>query len=228
MSPEDTSHQGPYPRTRIKYCGMTRLSDVEFADQLGVDAIGLVFYPPSPRAVTPEQAAPLAKSAGAFCSRVGLFVNPTADQVRDTLRQVPLDLLQFHGDESPEFCAGFDQPWIKALRVRDSESLEQALELYREADGWILDAYKAGVPGGTGETFQWSLIPEQWRGRIVLAGGLTPANVNEAVCAIRPRGVDVSGGIEAGKGLKSADRMTEFMRQVMLADAGERDRAAGI
>ncbi|HET8902961.1 MAG TPA: phosphoribosylanthranilate isomerase [Saccharospirillum sp.] len=222
MSPENTLHPEPHSRTRIKYCGMTRLSDVEFADQLGVDAIGLVFYPPSPRAVTPEQAAPLAKAAGAFCSRVGLFVNPSADEVRDTLRQVPLDLLQFHGDETPEFCAGFDRPWIKALRVRDTDTLEQALALYRDADGWILDAYKAGVPGGTGETFQWSLIPEQWRRRIILAGGLTPANVNEAVSAIRPQGVDVSGGIEAEKGLKSPDKMTEFLRQVTLADAARR------
>lgn len=218
MSQENMSYSGPHPRTRIKYCGMTRLSDVEFADRLGVDAIGLVFYPPSPRAVTPGQAAPLAKAAGVFCSRVGLFVNPTEADVREILRQVPLDVLQFHGDESPEFCAGFHRPWIKALRVRDAESLEQALELYRGADGWILDAYKAGVPGGTGETFQWSLIPEQWRRRIVLAGGLTPANVNDAVCAIRPQGVDVSGGIEAEKGLKSPDKMTEFMRQVALAD----------
>ncbi|WP_127555494.1 phosphoribosylanthranilate isomerase [Saccharospirillum alexandrii] len=220
MSPENTPHPGPHPRTRIKYCGMTRQSDVEFADRLGVDAIGLVFYPPSPRAVTPGQAAPLAKAAGVFCSRVGLFVNPTEAEVRETLSLVSLDVLQFHGDESPDFCASFDRPWIKALRVRDSDSLAQALDQYQDADGWILDAYKAGVPGGTGETFQWSLIPERWRRRIVLAGGLTPANVNEAVCAIRPQGVDVSGGIEAGKGLKSPDKMTEFMRQVTLADAG--------
>ncbi len=220
MSPEKTPHPGPLPRTRIKYCGMTRQSDVEFADRLGVDAIGLVFYPPSPRAVTPGQAAPLAKAAGVFCSRVGLFVNPTEAEVRETLGLVSLDVLQFHGDESPDFCASFDRPWIKALRVQDSESLAQALDHYRDADGWILDAYKAGVPGGTGETFQWTLIPERWRRRIVLAGGLTPANVNEAVCAIRPQGVDVSGGIEAEKGLKSPDKMTEFMRQVTLADAG--------
>ncbi|WP_051207317.1 phosphoribosylanthranilate isomerase [Saccharospirillum impatiens] len=224
MSPENTSHPGPHPRTRIKYCGMTRLSDVEYADHLGVDAIGLVFYPPSPRAVTPSQAAPLAKAAGIFCSRVGLFVNPTEADVRETLSQVPLDVLQFHGDEPPEFCAGFDRPWIKALRVQDAQSLERALDRYQNADGLILDAFKAGVPGGTGEIFQWTLIPERWRRRIVLAGGLTPANVNEAVRAIRPQGVDVSGGIEAEKGLKSPDKMTEFMRQVTLADAGRDHR----
>lgn len=219
MSPDNTLHPEPPSRTRIKYCGMTRLSDVEFADQLGVDAIGLVFYPPSPRAVTPGQAAPLARAAGAFCSRVGLFVNPSADDVRATLRQVPLDLLQFHGDETPAFCASFERPWIKALRVRDAESLEQALERYRDADGWLLDAYKAGVPGGTGETFQWTLIPEPWRHRIVLAGGLTPGNVQQAIGAIRPRGLDVSGGIEAEKGLKSPGKMAGFMREVALADA---------
>jgi phosphoribosylanthranilate isomerase len=209
-------------RTRIKYCGMTRLSDVEFADQLGVDAIGLNFYPPSPRSVSPKLAAALAKAAGVFCSRVGLFVNPTATTVDDVLSQVPLDMLQFHGDESPEFCASFNRPWIKALRVRSADSLEQELSRYQDADGLILDAYKAGVPGGTGETFQWSFIPERWRRRIVLAGGLTPANVNDAVCAIRPWGVDVSGGIEEDKGLKSPEMMTEFLRQVVLADT-ERD-----
>jgi phosphoribosylanthranilate isomerase len=203
---------------------MTRPVDVELAYQLGVDAIGLVFYPPSPRAVTAEQAAPLARAAGLFCNRVGLFVDPDAEQVIEVLRRVPLDVLQFHGNESPEFCASFNRPWIKALRVREAGELELNLERYREADGWILDAYKAGVPGGTGETFQWTLIPQRWRRRIVLAGGLTPANVNDAVCSIRPQGVDVSGGIEAGKGLKSPEKMCEFMRQVTLADAGRNHR----
>lgn len=222
MTAQLSSSTSTGQRTRVKYCGMTRLSDVECADRLGVDAIGLNFYPPSPRAVTPQQAAILAKAAGVFCSRVGLFVNPTAAAVNEVLSQVSLDILQFHGDESPEFCASFGRPWIKALRVRSADSLEQALSHYQEADGLILDAYKAGVPGGTGETFQWSLIPERWRPRIVLAGGLTPANVNEAVCAIRPWGVDVSGGIEEDKGLKSPGKMTEFLRQVTLADT-ERD-----
>lgn len=211
-------------RTRIKLCGMTRIDDVERADRLGADAIGLVFYPPSPRAVTPDAAADLARAAGALCSRVGLFVDASAAEIRAVLDRVPLDVLQFHGNESPEFCASLGRPWIKALRVRDDGELEAALERYRGAQSLLLDAYKPGTPGGTGETFNWNLIPERWRSRIILAGGLNPANVATAVRQLRPLGVDVSGGIEAERGVKSADKMTEFVRQVRLADA-ERETA---
>jgi len=206
-------------RTRIKLCGMTRPADVEMADRLGADAIGINFYPPSPRAVSIETAAELADLAGAFCTRVALFVNPDQDEVRRVLDRVSIDVIQFHGDEPPEFCQNFNKPWIKALRVRDSASLEADLERYRDAHTLLLDAYKPGQPGGTGETFNWQFIPERWRRSIVLAGGLGPANVFEAVDTVRPLGVDVSGGIEAAKGEKSPDKMTEFVRQVRLADA---------
>ena len=206
-------------RTRIKLCGMTRPADVELADRLGADAIGLVFYPPSPRAVSIEQAAELARLAGAFCSRVALFVNAEEAEINRVLSQVPIDVIQFHGDESPEFCQRFNKPWIKALRVRDRATLEADLDRYAAANTLLLDAYKPGQPGGTGETFNWQLIPERWRSSIVLAGGLDPANVFEAVSTLRPLGVDVSGGIEAAKGEKSPDKMTEFVRQVRLADA---------
>lgn len=206
-------------RTRIKLCGMTQPSDVRLADQLGADAIGLVFYPPSSRAVGIDQASELARLAGAFCTRVALFVNPDEDEVRRVLDQVSIDVIQFHGDESPEFCQRFNKPWIKALRVRDGDTLEADLERYRDANTLLLDAYKPGQPGGTGETFNWDLIPERWRGSIVLAGGLSPDNVFDAVTAVSPLGVDVSGGIEAAKGQKSPAKMTEFVRQVRLADA---------
>lgn len=205
-------------RTRIKLCGMTQIDQVELADRLGADAIGLVFYPPSARAVSAEAAAPLAAAAGAFCTRVGLFVNPSVAEVETVLSRVPLDVLQFHGDESADFCAGFGRPWMKALRVRDADQLAADLERYSAAYSLLLDAYKPGEPGGTGETFNWNLIPERWRSRIILAGGLTPANVAEAVRQVQPLGVDVSGGIEASKGIKSAEKMTEFVRQVRLAD----------
>lgn len=209
-------------RTRIKLCGMTRLDDVRAADRLGADAIGLVFYPPSPRAVSVLRAAELARAASGFCTRVALFVDPSEREVAAVLSAVPIDVLQFHGDETPEFCASFGRPWIKALRVRDDADIEPALERHADAASLLLDAYKPGVPGGTGEQFNWDLIPERWRSRILLAGGLTPANVFDAVRRVRPWGVDVSGGIEAARGVKSLDKMTEFVRQVALADA-ERD-----
>lgn len=206
-------------RTRIKLCGMTRISDVRQADLLGADAIGLVFYPPSPRAVTTTQAAELSRAASAFCTRVALFVDPSVEEVESVLDQVPIDVLQFHGQETPEFCARFNRPWIKAIRVREAASLEADLAYHEGAASILLDAYKAGVPGGTGEFFNWNLIPERWRSRILLAGGLSPANVYDAVRQVRPLGVDVSGGIEAARGVKSAEKMTEFVRQVKLADA---------
>lgn len=211
-------------RTRIKLCGLTQIEDVQLADRLGADAIGLVFYPPSARALTAADAAPLAAAAGAFCTRVGLFVNPSAADVEAVLAQVPLDVLQFHGDENPDFCASFGRAWMKALRVRDADQLSADLQRYQSAQSLLLDAYKAGEPGGTGEMFNWNLIPERWRSRIILAGGLTPANVAQAVRQVQPLGVDVSGGIESSKGIKSADKMTEFVRQVRLADS-QRDIA---
>lgn len=206
-------------RTRIKLCGFTRISDLRQADRLGADAIGLNFYPSSPRSVTPKQAAELAGAVGGLCTRVALFVDPTESFVEEVLRRVPIDVLQFHGKETPEFCAHFGRPWIKALRVREDSELEAELSLYQGAASILLDAYKPGVPGGTGESFNWNLIPERWRSRILLAGGLNPANVFDAVRRVRPQGVDVSGGIEAAKGVKSHEKMTEFVRQVALADA---------
>ncbi|WP_370446844.1 phosphoribosylanthranilate isomerase [Saccharospirillum sp. MSK14-1] len=211
-------------RTRIKLCGLKQMDDVVLADRLGADAIGLVFYPPSPRAISAVDAAPLATIAGAFCTRVGLFVNPSVDDVEAVLARVPLDVLQFHGDETPDFCASFGRAWMKALRVRNAQQLAADLETYNGANSLLLDAYKPGEPGGTGETFNWNLIPERWRSRIILAGGLTPANVAQAVQQVQPLGVDVSGGIEASKGIKSAEKMTEFVRQVRLADS-QRDIA---
>lgn len=213
---------GVLMRTRIKLCGMKTVEDVRLADQLGADAIGLVFYPPSPRAVDPDLARRLSRSASVFCSRVALLVDPDVETVHRILDKVAIDVLQFHGNESPEFCQQFNLPWLKALRVRDGDQLKADLERFSGADTLLLDAYKAGVPGGTGETFQWELIPPLWRQRIVLAGGLTPDNVGEAIKAVLPLGVDVSGGIEASKGVKSPEKMRHFVRHVRMADA-ERD-----
>jgi len=205
-------------RTRVKICGITREEDALAAVRLGADAIGLVFYPPSPRAVTPERAASIVKLLPAFVTVVGLFVNETRERVGEIARTVPLDLLQFHGDESAADCLGHGRPWIKAIRMRESVDLERAVQDYADASGWLLDTYQAGVPGGTGETFDWNRIPRELRSRIILAGGLDPRNVEQAIRQIRPYAVDVSGGVEAAKGVKDAELMAAFFAGVNRGD----------
>ncbi len=211
---------GPLPRrrTRVKLCGLTRLVDVETAGRLGADAIGLVFYRTSPRAVTPEQACELIRHSSPFVTSVGLFVDEEPDVVGRVLAQVPLDLLQFHGDEDPEYCARFSRPWIKAVRMRPGLDLNQVAERYRGAAALLLDAYDPARPGGTGRCFDWERIPGTMGPRIILAGGLTPANVAEAVRRVRPYAVDVSGGIEIAKGRKDEDLMAAFMQGVRDGD----------
>ncbi|WP_085919385.1 phosphoribosylanthranilate isomerase [Halomonas sp. CSM-2] len=204
-------------RTRIKFCGFTRQADIDTAVALGVDALGFVMWPKSSRSVDIEQLAGLAAKVPAFVSRVGLFVDPSAEWVEACLPN--LDLLQFHGDETPEFCAGFDRPWIKALRMRDTIDLAFEAERYAQSQALLLDAYRPGKPGGTGESFDWSRIPATLAKPVILAGGLTPENVTQAVRQVRPYAVDVSGGIEASRGCKDASRMASFVRQVALADA---------
>ena len=210
-------------RTRIKVCGLTRVVDVEAAVDAGVDAIGLVFYPPSPRHVTTGQAAELARHIPPFVSTVGLFVNASRDDVRRILDAVPLSTLQFHGDEPPEACTGHGLPWIKATRVRPETDLLEFARLYAEASGILLDADSA-LYGGSGHTFDWSLVPLGLGRRLILSGGLTPANVEEAVRCVRPWAVDVSSGVEALqdgkaiKGVKDAARMAAFISGVRNAD----------
>lgn len=210
-------------RTRVKICGITRREDALAAARLGVDAIGLVFYPPSPRAVTVEQARQIVDALPPFVTVVGLFVNPEPEQVTAVDAQVGLDLLQFHGDETPEFCNGFGRPYIKAVRMREDVDLQRVAEQYASARGLLLDTYRPGVAGGTGEAFDWTRVPEGLAGAIILAGGLNPQNVGQAIAAVQPYAVDVSGGVEAAKGIakgiKDAAKITAFMQGVESADA---------
>jgi len=205
-------------RTRVKICGLTRVSDVEAAVAAGADALGFVFYPPSPRAVTPEQAARLCAKLPPFVSAVGLFVDASPEGVRATLDQVPLDLLQFHGDEAPDYCASFGRRWIKALRMRPGVDLMAERARYAGGSGLLLDAYDPARAGGTGQCFDWDRIPPEIASSVVLAGGLDANNVAEAVERVRPYGVDVSGGVEAAKGIKDQDRINAFMQGVRDGD----------
>ncbi|MEQ7919087.1 phosphoribosylanthranilate isomerase [Xanthomonas sp. WHRI 1810A] len=199
---------------RSKICGITRIEDALAAVEAGADAIGFVFYPKSPRAVTVQQARAIIAALPPFISTVGLFVNASACELNETLDAVPLDLLQFHGDETPEQCEGFHRPFIKALRVKAGDDIAAACRLYSGASGILLDTYVAGVPGGTGETFDWALIPKQLSKPIILAGGLTSANVAQAIAQVQPYAVDVSGGVEKSKGIKDHDKIRAFMSAV--------------
>lgn len=201
-------------RTRVKICGITRLEDMHAAVAHGCDAIGLVFHAGSPRYVTVDQAALLSAEVSPFVCVVGLFVDTPADDVRAVLRETRLDMLQFHGDESPQYCRQFAKPYLKAVRVRPGLNLLQYAAEFSDAAGLLLDAYREGVAGGTGETFDWGLIPHGLPRPVVLAGGLNAANVADAIRQVRPYAVDVSGGVERQKGIKDADRIAAFMRSV--------------
>ena len=181
------------------------------AAELGADAIGLVFYPPSPRCVSVEQAADIVRALPPFVTTVGLFVNAESETIGEVVEKVGVDLIQFHGNECPEYCAQHGRPWIRALRMKDGIDLAEAAEEFSAARGLLLDAYRAGTPGGTGETFDWSRIPAALSGRIVLAGGLNADNVTSAVRQVSPYAVDVSGGVEAAPGIKDPDKIARFM-----------------
>ncbi|MDH4558517.1 phosphoribosylanthranilate isomerase [Pseudomonas sp. BN417] len=198
---------------RIKICGITRIEDALAAVAAGADAIGLVFYAKSPRAVTPAQAKAIVAALPPFVTSVGLFVDMPRAELKQLLAEVPLDLLQFHGDESPEDCAGHGRPFIKALRVKPGDDVAAAIARYPDAAGILLDTYVPGTPGGTGEAFDWSLVPRDAAKPVVLAGGLTPENVGDAVRQVRPYAVDVSGGVEASKGIKDAAKIKAFIQR---------------
>ncbi|MCO1346496.1 phosphoribosylanthranilate isomerase [Burkholderia vietnamiensis] len=223
-----TSASGVAPRTRIKLCGLSRVDDVLHAAALGADAIGLVFYPSSPRAVTIVQAAELAQAAPPFVSVVGLFVNATEAEIEAVVRDVPLTMLQFHGDETPQQCEALGRaarlPWLRAVRVGPSTQPADLVESdlhYSKARGLLFDTL---VPdyGGSGKVFDWSLIPAELAHRAVLSGGLNAQNVGDAIRRLRPFAVDVSSGIEVAgaKGVKDHARMAAFVRAVRDADAG--------
>lgn len=205
-------------RTRVKICGFTRPDDAVAAARLGADAIGLVFYPPSPRHVDLETARAITAALPPFVTVVGLFVDEVAAEVRRVLERVRIDLIQFHGDEAPGYCAGFGKPYIKALRMRPDLDLAAALADHEGASGFLLDAWHPDAKGGTGSRFDWKLIPEDEAGSLILAGGLEPGNVGEALSAVRPYAVDVSSGVEAGKGIKDAGKMAAFLKAVQLFD----------
>ncbi len=204
--------------TRIKICGITRLEDALDAVHSGADALGLVFYDKSPRHISLQQATQLAKAIPPFVTLVGLFVNASAAAVREAMQAAPLDVLQFHGEEEPEFCAQFGRPFLKAIRVKAGVNLIQYAVRYAGAQGLLLDAFVEGVPGGTGASFDWSLIPEDLPLPVILSGGLHAGNVAEAIQQVRPYAVDVSSGVEERKGIKSAAKMAAFINEVNKID----------
>lgn len=206
-------------RTRVKICGITRPEDGLVAARSGADAIGLVFYPPSARFIDIDTALRVVRALPPFVSVVGLFLNAESAEVREALRCVPLDLLQFHGEEDPDYCASFGRPFIKAVPMKTVNDVEAFGRTFKAAAGLLLDSHRAGDGGGTGERFDWRLIPRVTDKPIILAGGLTPDNVSEAVREIKPFGVDVSSGVESAKGIKDASLMRAFMRGV---ERGER------
>jgi len=204
--------------TRIKICGITRVEDALTAAHCGADAIGLVFYEKSPRHVSIARAELLAAALPPFVTVVGLFVDPEPEFVREVLQFVPLDLLQFHGDESPTFCLEFDRPYIKAIRVKAGVDLLQCAAQFSTAKGLLLDAHVEGIPGGTGTSFDWSLIPEEFPLPVILSGGLDAANVAQGVEQVQPYAVDVSSGVEAEKGIKDAAKLARFIQEVRRID----------
>jgi phosphoribosylanthranilate isomerase len=213
-------------RTRVKICGLTRPEDVGAAVDAGADAIGLVFHPASPRAVSVDLARDLCAALPPFVTAVGLFVDAPAKRIAQVLEQVPLELLQFHGEEPADLCASFGRRWIKAIRMRSGLDPLNAVRAYlgtSGAVGILLDAFDPILAGGTGQSFEWGRIPPDLAPRIVLAGGLTPANVSDAIRAVRPFGVDVSGGVESAKGIKDAAKISAFMQGVRDGDSARFD-----
>ncbi|MCB4359196.1 phosphoribosylanthranilate isomerase [Quatrionicoccus australiensis] len=204
-------------KTRIKICGLTREEDVDAAVTAGADAIGFVFYPPSPRYVTPARAAELVRRIPPFVDVVGLFVNEAPESVEEVCRQVPINLLQFHGDEDPAYCRQFARPYLRAARVRPGLDLVEFAGAFPESRGLLLDAFVEGYGGG-GHVFDWTLIPPGLPGFLLLSGGLTAANVGDAVRRVRPAAVDVSSGVEMGKGIKDHAKIAAFVAAVRAAD----------
>ncbi|MBN8461489.1 MAG: phosphoribosylanthranilate isomerase [Dechloromonas sp.] len=204
-------------KTRIKICGLTREEDVDAAVAAGADAIGFVFHPPSPRFVTPQRAAELARRIPPFVAVVGLFVNATPETVLAACHALPIGILQFHGDEEAAYCRQFARPYLRAARVRPGLDLLEFAGAFPDARGLLLDAFVAGYGGG-GEVFDWTLIPPDLPGFLVLSGGLTASNVGSAIARVRPVAVDVSSGVETGKGIKDHSKIAAFVAAVRKAD----------
>ena len=205
-------------RTRVKICGFTRIEDAVYAAHNGVDAIGLVFYPPSPRHVEIEQAIRIVNALPAFTSVVALFVDEQEAKIREVLAQVPIDCIQFHGDETAEACRIYGKRYIKAISMREGIDIPALAHYYHDAAGLLLDAFHPDSKGGTGSQFNWSLIPNQLDLPIILAGGLDETNAKLAVQTVRPYALDVSSGVETKKGIKDSLKMATFIKQVNEGD----------
>lgn len=201
-------------RTRIKICGITRIEDALAAAQAGADAIGLVFDPKSPRCVDVKQAVSIARALPPYITVVGLFVDAAPQSIHDVLNRVNLDLLQFHGAETPEYCRAFSKPYVKAIRMSPDVDLHAEERRFPEAAGLLLDTFSPAASGGTGETFDWGRVPRDLKKPVILAGGLTPGNVADAIRRVRPYAVDVSSGVESAKGIKDAQKIAAFVEAV--------------
>jgi len=202
----------------VKICGITRVEDAITAARAGAHAIGFVFYPSSPRCIAIAEAQRIARALPPFITTVGVFVNPEGGCVETVLRQIRLGMLQFHGDEDHDFCESFAVPYLKALRVRRDLDLLQYAASFPTAQGLLLDAYVPGDHGGTGQSFDWSLVPDSLPLPVVLSGGLDAGNVTTAIRRVRPWAVDVSSGVEIAKGIKDQAKIAAFMRGVRNAD----------
>jgi phosphoribosylanthranilate isomerase len=205
-------------RTRIKICGFTQVQDAVAAASLGVDAIGLVFYPPSPRYVSIEQAVEIVKALPAFVTVVALFVDEQEAQIREVLSRVSVDCIQFHGEESVEACRIYNKPYMKAIRMKSGLDILAIAAQYQDATALLLDAYHPGIKGGSGSQFDWDLIPEHCSLPVVLAGGLHVNNVKRAVESVRPYALDVSSGVEVEKGIKNVAKMAAFIQAINESD----------
>ena len=205
--------------TAVKICGITRPEDALAAARAGAPAIGLVFYAKSPRNVPPARAAEIIRVVPPFVTTVGLFVNAEAEEIRRVLAEAPVNLLQFHGEEAPEFCRQFKRPYVKAVRMKAGVDLLQYAQDYHDAKALLLDNYVEGLHGGSGVAFDWSLIPRGLPLPVILSGGLTPENVAEAVRRVRPSAVDVSSGVESAKGIKDAQKIAAFIKGVRSGDS---------
>ena len=203
-------------RTRIKFCGITRLEDVQLASLLGIDAVGFVFCPSSPRYIDVQHACTLSGHCGSFMARVGLFMNQDAGTINSVVNEVPLDLLQFHGVESEDFCQSFGKPYIKSIAMGGADSAPANFE-YPSASALLFDSNELGQPGGSGKQFDWDILPDLDR-PVILAGGLDATNVAQAIKVVKPYAVDVSSGIEMQKGIKDKIKMNEFVKSVRAAD----------
>lgn len=205
-------------RTRVKICGITRVKDAQSAAALGVDAIGLVFHAKSPRSINIERALLIKQALPAFVTLTALFMDEKQSWVEQVIKILNPDLLQFHGDECPDDCIRYNIPYIKAIAMQGMQNLDAYMQCYPTAQGFLLDSHAAGEQGGSGDSFDWQLIPKELKGKIILAGGINPDNVFDAIQQVRPWAVDLSSGVEQTKGIKSEDKMKLLMKEVARAN----------